>query len=70
MANTNEKRVRAEGIFHALAEGRLDLNDDKEAPRLAKKLQVPEALIWLAVDGVELECIDELAAWWPRKEGA
>ena len=35
---------------------------------IAEKLGVPAVLVWLAMDGFTAEEIDELVAWWPRKE--
>jgi hypothetical protein len=63
-----EKRIHAEATFNALQYSRLDLNKDNEAAEVAKELAVPAGLIWLAVDGVDIKIIDELVAWWPRKE--
>ena len=67
--DTEKRRLHAESTFHALQYGRLDLNDDSEAPTVAATLGVPEALVWLAVDGVDIEIIDTLVEWWPRKAG-
>jgi hypothetical protein len=70
METTAAKRIHAESTFNALAVGRLDLNNREDATETAERCGVPEALVWLAVDGVDIEKIDELVMWWPRKEGA
>ena len=69
MPTTAEKRIHAEATFNALAIGQLDLNEPKEAEEAAERLGVPEALVWLAVDGVDFEKVDELVQWWPAKGG-
>jgi hypothetical protein len=65
-----EKRIHAESTFHALHFSRLDLNKNAEAGHVAKELAVPEALVWLAVNGIGIDLVDKLVEWWPRKGDA
>jgi hypothetical protein len=75
MATTDtDKRTRAESIVETILAttqsgmGSPDGADHAEA--VADRLDVPVGLVWLAVDGVTVEQIDELCVWWPQKGGA
>jgi hypothetical protein len=72
METDGHKRIRTEATYKALSVGApgIDLNNEEDAADVAETLDVPEALVWLACDQVAFDLIDELVAWWPRKEGA
>lgn len=73
MATTCERRLRAESIIatiHATTQtGTGSPSTDEQATALAERLEVLRALIWLAVDQLDVDDIDALVAWWPRKDG-
>lgn len=72
MATATERRIRAESIIatlHATTQtGTGSPSNDEQASDLAERLEVPVALVWLAVDEMTVEQIDELCMWWPRRE--
>ena len=72
MATASERRTRAEAVvetLHATTQtGTGSPNDDEQAAALAERLDIPVGLVWLAVDGMTVEQIDQLVGWWPRGE--
>lgn len=74
MATTAEKRTRAESIVETIlattAAGAGSPGNTEDAKAVADRLDVPVALVWLAVDQMSVEQIDELVQWWPAKGGA
>ena len=69
-------RQRAEAIVETVAQSQRwtktgfhgGSHSEEELRDVAEALGVPHALLWLAVGQVTGEQIDELTAWWPRKE--